>query len=65
MQCTENTIIGDGYGLTDEEGSWFENLVQILQGIRKLRAARERAKAEGQPVINLSFLEDSNSIQTR
>ena len=65
MQATQDTVVGNGQGLSHQEGRRFEDLVQVCHSVGKLRGAGERAQTEGEPVVNLGSGEDAATVKTQ
>ena len=65
VQATQDTVVGNGQGLSHQEGRWFEDLVQVCHSVGKLRGAGERAQTEGEPVVNLGSGEDAATVKTQ
>ena len=65
VQATQDTVVGNGQGLSNKEGGRFEDLIQICHCVGKLCGAGERTQTEGEPVINLGSGEDAATVKPK
>ena len=62
-QAAKHLIVSDGDRVPYQPGGGLQHGVQVGDSLSQLRLTAERPEAEGEPVVHLSLLQDSATIQ--